>query len=91
MVNIIETYARTGKGAEKLLRSHECYCYQVAYYLLGREEPSLTAAKLALLEVAGDGGFPLLSESLQRERIKRAVITHSLQINKLRGAISKTC
>lgn len=64
------------------VRRYECLCYQTAYYLLGNETEALAAARTALLELAGDLRFPEMGEREQRERVRRSVIFHSLQIRK---------
>ncbi|MDF2926997.1 MAG: hypothetical protein K0R57_5911 [Paenibacillaceae bacterium] len=69
-------------GMEQLLRQHECLCFQAAYYLLGKEDEALAAAKLALLAIAREEGFMALPESLQRERVRHAAAVCSLHIRK---------
>ncbi|MNI89660.1 hypothetical protein D3C73_1470890 [compost metagenome] len=67
---------------EQLLRLYECYCYQVAFSLLGNEKDSLEAARLTLLSLAADDGFASLPGAMQREQVKRAASIHSIHIRK---------
>lgn len=64
------------------LRRYECECYRAAYYLLGNENEAMAASRAALLELAADAEFGLLSEADQLKKVKRAASIHSLCIRK---------
>lgn len=65
-----------------LLREYECYCYQVAYYLLHDEKAAMEASSRALLDLAEDTVFARLNCPDRRERAKRTTVSHSLHIRK---------
>lgn len=64
----------------ELLRSHEAYAYQVAYYLLRKEEPAVAAVKQALLAVAADRAFISMPPSMRESRIRRQVMKEALDV-----------
>jgi hypothetical protein len=70
----------------EVLRTHEAYCYQVAYYVLQDASGAQQAAKLALIGLFRQGGFFRLTESGQRKEVKSAAIRCSLQVRKDRLA-----
>ncbi len=69
-----------------VLRVHEAYCYQVAYYVLQDASGAQQAAKFALIELFRRECFFLLNESGQQKEVKSAAIRCSLQIRKERLA-----
>lgn len=70
----------------EVLRVHEAYCYQVAYYVLQDAPGAQQAAKLALIELFRRDCFFRLAESGRRKEVKSAAIRCSLQIRKERLA-----
>lgn len=71
----------------ELLRSYEEYCYQIAYYLLGNETRALAASKAAMIRIAQDEDFPVLSDSQKRDKVKRAVTIHSIEVKRASGTV----
>ncbi|WP_052487273.1 hypothetical protein [Gordoniibacillus kamchatkensis] len=63
-----------------ILKEYEGYCYQIAYYLLQRENSAADAAKKALLELARTPGFLTEPAAERRQRAKRAAIKHALTV-----------
>lgn len=66
----------------RILREHERYCYQVAYFLLEREDRALMATERALLEL---GRSPCFLTGSMEERLRKAknvTAKHSLEMLK---------
>lgn len=63
-----------------ILKEHESYCYQIAYYLLEKEDSAVLAAKQALLELGRDRSFISESAEARRCRAKKVTMKHSLGI-----------
>lgn len=53
-----------------LLRKYELYCYQVAYYLLEKEEDAVEATVSSLLQLSQDNDFFVSPENSQRVKAK---------------------
>lgn len=76
----------TGK---EILRAYECYCYQIAFYLLGNERDAMAAAKRVLLELSMDEDFANLPDKSKLKRVRDAASIHSLHIRKNTAPQSK--
>ena len=63
-----------------ILRQHERYGYQIAYYLLGCEDLAILAATQAFLEIMEDHDFFQQNQPSQKHRLKQVIITHSMRI-----------
>jgi hypothetical protein len=61
-----------------ILKQHEAYCYQVAFYLLENEPQAVRAAERTLLELFQAADFFQASEDLQRKMAKALAIRNSL-------------
>ncbi|MEV5025220.1 hypothetical protein [Paenibacillus sp. LPE1-1-1.1] len=62
-----------------VLRQHEAYAYQAAYYLLEDEALAARAASDTLAALLRDESFFSLYPELQKQQVKRMAIKHSLQ------------
>lgn len=54
----------------KVLRKYEFFCYQVAYYLLEKEEDAIQATVNSLLQLSQDNDFFVSPENSQRMKAK---------------------
>lgn len=63
-----------------ILRRHETYCYQICYYFMKSDEPSLKAAREALLEVIRDPVFFGLSHEEQEKKIRLFAVRSTMRI-----------
>ncbi|WP_053375334.1 hypothetical protein [Paenibacillus sp. FJAT-27812] len=61
-----------------ILKRHEIYAYQAAYYLLESEPLAAVTATKALIAIMQDESFFQLTEPLQQKRVKQAVMKQSL-------------
>ncbi|WP_169088903.1 hypothetical protein [Paenibacillus sp. PL91] len=61
-----------------ILKQHETYAYQAAYYLVEDEALAAEAATKALIAILQDESFFQLSEQLQHNRVKQAVMKQAL-------------
>lgn len=64
----------------RILKEHEGYCYQVAYFLLQQEDVAVLATERALLELGRSRCFLSESAEERRHRAKRVAAKHSLRI-----------
>jgi len=61
-----------------ILKQHEVYAYQAAYYLLENEALAVKAVTQALLAIIQDEPFFLQPKPLQQKRIKQTVMKEAL-------------
>jgi hypothetical protein len=61
-----------------ILKKHEIYAYQAAYYLVEDDALAAEAATKALIAMLQDESFFQLSEQLQHNRVKQAVMKQAL-------------
>lgn len=61
-----------------ILKQHEVYAYQAAYYLLENEALAAKAVTQALLAIIQDEPFFLQPKPLQQKRIKQTVMKEAL-------------
>lgn len=61
-----------------ILKQHEVYAYQAAYYLLEDEALAAKAVTQALMALIQDGPFFLQPKPLQQKRIKQTVMKQAL-------------
>jgi hypothetical protein len=65
-----------------VLKEYECYCYQIAYYLLEHEEGARQAASQALLELGRTRSFRSESAEARRCRAKKVTMKIALGIRR---------
>lgn len=66
----------------ELLRRHEDFAYQVAYFLLLKEESAVAAARQALLAFAADESFFSLPPAERENHLKRQVMKEALAVQR---------
>jgi hypothetical protein len=64
----------------RILKQHEAYGYQIAYYLLQNEELALKASVCAIRELLGTERLYQEPPARQKKAIKDAFIRHSLMV-----------
>lgn len=63
-----------------LLREHELYVYQIAYFILQNQQLAEEAAKRALIEISRTARLPEEPDNELRDRIKRLTVSASLAL-----------
>lgn len=68
--------------AEKIeiLKKHETYGYQIAFYLLQNEDLAIEAMKMALIELSMDDAFFRKSLTVQQQIMKRTSMNKSIEV-----------
>lgn len=64
----------------RILKQHEAYGYQIAYYLLQNEELALKASVCAIRELLGTERLYEEPPARQKKTIKDAFIRHALMV-----------
>ncbi|WJH34859.1 hypothetical protein MJA45_21050 [Paenibacillus aurantius] len=65
-----------------VLRKFEGYCYQIAYYVLEKEQEAVQAARETLLELGTDDSFFEQEEPEQQRRVRVLTMKQSLAARK---------
>ncbi|CAG7648997.1 hypothetical protein ACFQI7_27145 [Paenibacillus allorhizosphaerae] len=63
-----------------MLKEHEVYCYQVAYYLLQNEDGARLAAERTLLALYPRCDFYTLPEKERKAAVKAEAVRQSLKV-----------
>jgi hypothetical protein len=63
-----------------VLKQYECYCYQIAYQMLNREDAAVQAASYTLVELGGDDTFFAEAEACRLRRVKTLALKKSLGV-----------
>jgi hypothetical protein len=69
------------KHIAEVLKEHEVYCYQIAYFILEHEEYAVLAAKQALIELGCNDGFLTDSAEERWRTAKKVCVRHSLEVS----------
>ncbi|WP_155971379.1 hypothetical protein [Paenibacillus sp. Soil522] len=72
------TMKRELQRKASILKQHEVYAYQAAYYLLENEALAAKAVTQALMALIQDEPFFLQPKPLQQEKIKHTVMKQAL-------------
>ncbi|WP_412761084.1 hypothetical protein, partial [Paenibacillus validus] len=68
-----------GEKAE-VLKRYEVYSYQIAHYLLQREDAARRAAENTLLSLYQSDDFFMEAEADKADRVKKETIRHALRV-----------